>query len=103
MILGVGAKEGIGGALCKKVAEDGYHVVAVGRTAGKLNLVAEEIREMGAVISTFVADLSDEEDIIAVFEKIDSIDGVLSFVTFNAGNLFKEDTLKMSLEFFEAA
>jgi short-subunit dehydrogenase len=55
MILWVGAKEGISGALCKKAAEDGCHVVVVGRTTGKLNLVAEEIREMGAAISTFVA------------------------------------------------
>ena len=44
VILGVGAKEGIGGALCKKATEDGYHVVAVGRTVGKLNFVAEGIR-----------------------------------------------------------
>ena len=44
LILGVGAKDGIGGALCDKAAGEGYHVEAVGRTEDKLNIVSEIFR-----------------------------------------------------------
>ena len=43
LILGVGAEEGIGGALCKRAARDGCHVVAVGRTDEKLKKIVEAI------------------------------------------------------------
>ena len=58
LILGVGAKDGIGGALCDKAAGEGYHVVAVGRTEDKLNIVSEIIRKNGGSITPLVADLA---------------------------------------------
>ena len=69
LILGVGAKDGIGGALCDKAAGEGYHVVAVGRTEEKLNIVSEIIRKNGGSITPLVADLSKEQEIIKVFDK----------------------------------
>ena len=44
LILGVGAEDGIGGALCKRAARDGHHVVAVGRTDEKLKRIVEAIK-----------------------------------------------------------
>ena len=44
LILGVGAEDGIGGALCKRAAQDGYHVVAVGRTEEKLRKIVGAIK-----------------------------------------------------------
>ena len=103
LILGVGAKDGIGGALCDKAAGEGYHVVAVGRTEDKLNIVSEIIRKNGGSITPLVADLAKEQEIIKVFDKLDTMTETLSFVTYNAGNNFREETLKMDSKFFEEA
>ena len=73
LILGVGAKDGIGGALCDKAAGEGYHVVAVGRTEDKLNIVSEIIRKNGGSITPLVADLAKEQEIIKVKEERDTI------------------------------
>ena len=103
LILGVGAKDGIGGALCDKAAGEGYHVVAVGRTEEKLNIVSEIIRKNGGSITPLVADLAKEQEIIKIFDKLDTMTETLSFVTYNAGNNFREETLKMDSKFFEEA
>jgi short-subunit dehydrogenase len=40
LVLGVGAAEGLGGALCRRIAREGLAVFAVGRTQAKLDAVA---------------------------------------------------------------
>jgi NAD(P)-dependent dehydrogenase (short-subunit alcohol dehydrogenase family) len=38
IVVGVGAEQGVGGAVCRRFASEGYHVYAAGRTdprAGK--------------------------------------------------------------------
>lgn len=103
LILGVGAEDGIGGALCKRAAEEGYHVVVVGRTAEKLSTIVETIVSGGGKASSIKADLSSEPEIISVFQKVDEMDGKLFFVGYNAGNSFRCETLEMTAEFFEEA
>ena len=103
LILGVGAKDGIGGALCEKAGIEGYHVIAVGRTGAKLDIVIEEVQKKGGSAEAFVANLADEFEIDKIFKRIDAMDHALSFVAFNAGNAFKEETLNMSSSFFEQA
>ena len=103
LILGVGAEDGIGGALCKKAASSGHQVVIVGRTKKKLDMLAESILASGGLAIPIKADLSIESEIVSVFEQVDGMDGRLSFVTFNAGNSFRHDTLEMSATFFEEA
>ena len=103
LVLGVGAENGIGGAICKKMASKDYHVIVVGRTISKLNFLVDTIRTLGGKATPLTADLSIESEIISVFEEVDAINGRLSFVTFNAGNAFRSETLKMTAEFFEEA
>ena len=103
LILGVGAGEGIGGALCLRAANAGYHVVAVGRTRKKLDALVTRIRAIGGSAECKVADLSDAGSIKDLFQSIDSLDGSLNFVVYNAGNSFRHTTADMPNNFFEEA
>ena len=42
-----GASRGIGAAIAKRLAKDGLHVVAVARSADKLQQVVDEIKSEG--------------------------------------------------------
>ena len=103
LILGVGAEDGIGGALCKRAARDGNHVVAVGRTDEKLKKIVEAIKDTGGDASRLVVDLTKEPEILSLFEKVDEMKGTLTFVGYNAGNAFRCETDQMTAAFFEEA
>jgi NAD(P)-dependent dehydrogenase (short-subunit alcohol dehydrogenase family) len=47
VVVGVGAERGLGAALCRRFAHGGYHVFVAGRTAAKINKVAETIISAG--------------------------------------------------------
>ena len=36
IVVGVGAEQGLGAALCRRFAVQGYHVFAAGRTSGQI-------------------------------------------------------------------
>ena len=103
LILGVGAEDGIGGALCKRAAHDGYHVVAVGRTEEKLRKIVGVINNNGGNASSLVVDLTKEPEIVSLFMEIDNMNEELAFVCYNAGNAFRCETTEMTAAFFEEA
>ena len=103
LILGVGAEDGIGGALCKRAAQDGYHVVAVGRTEEKLRKIVGAINNNGGNASFLVVDLTKESEIVSLFMEIDNMNEELAFVCYNAGNAFRCETTEMTAAFFEEA
>ena len=37
IVVGVGAEQGLGAALCRRFAAQGYHVFVAGRTSGKID------------------------------------------------------------------
>ena len=101
LIIGVGAENGIGGALCKRAQEAGYHVAIVGRTAAKIEAVADTIKAAGGGASTYLADVGDEAQMLAVFAAVDALEGDLSFVAYNAGGGYRHDTASMPAAIFE--
>ena len=103
LILGVGAAEGIGGALCLRAANAGYHVVAGGRTREKLDSLVATVEAAGGSAQGHVVDLCHAAAITNLFESIDDLDGNLNFMVYNAGNSFRHTTADMSAEFFEEA
>jgi len=54
-----GAGEGIGRATAVRLARDGMHVVAVGRTPATLQALVDEVRRGGGVASAVQADVAD--------------------------------------------
>lgn len=103
IIIGVGAKRGLGAALCRRAAVDGYHVLVGGRTQAKVAAVADSIVASGGQATAHVVDVTREDQMIALFETADAMEGDLDFVGYNAGNAFAHDTLSMTAAYFEEA
>ncbi len=69
IVVGVGAEQGLGGALCKRVAREGLHVLAAGRTADRLEALATTIRAAGGQATPVVTDTTREADVIRLFDR----------------------------------
>jgi len=67
VVVGVGAYDGLGATLCRLIASKGMHVLLAGRTEAKLRLVADEIVKNGGSAQYFVADATDEKQVIELF------------------------------------
>ncbi|WP_206996451.1 SDR family NAD(P)-dependent oxidoreductase [Trinickia mobilis] len=90
VVIGVGAELGLGGALCRKFAANGYHVYVAGRTQAKLDAVTKTIADRGGSAESFAMDGTSEADIVRLFDSAmspseDSIDAP-SLVVYNVGN-----------------
>lgn len=85
VILGAGVSKGIGGALARRFALEGYHVVVTGRTLEKVESVAEDIRLQGYSSEAIQVDVTSTSDQESLFDHVKTI-GALSAVLFNAGN-----------------
>ena len=89
IVVGVGAEQGLGAALCRRFAAEGYHVMVVGRTMAKVAKVAETIKISGGSAEAIEADATDEAAIIQLFEHAFApSDGFAppDLIVFNAGN-----------------
>lgn len=104
LILGVGAKAGLGGALCRRFAREGLTVFAAGRTKAKLDSLAEEIRGLGGRAHALVADVTSAADMARAFESVEKETGAPpALVVYNAGNMAAGPLTDMTDAFFEAA
>jgi NAD(P)-dependent dehydrogenase (short-subunit alcohol dehydrogenase family) len=80
-----GGGQGIGAAICRRLATSGYHVVVNDLEAGRAEAVAEEIGATGGTASTVVADVSDSTAIDAMFERTEQDHGMVTLLVNNAG------------------
>lgn len=90
IVVGVGAERGIGGAVCRRFAKEGFHVFVAGRTEAKVARVAASIREAGQSADAVSVDSTSEKDVIALFDRAASPGGgrdPVSVVVFNAAAL----------------
>lgn len=88
MALVTGGSRGIGTAICKRLASDGYSVaVAYGQSADGAHAVVEAIRDAGGVAAAFKANMSDVESIHRLFHEAEDHLGRLSVLVANAGIL----------------
>jgi len=69
VVIGVGAERGIGGAVCRRFAREGYHVLVAGRTHEKIARVAEAIGAAGWSAEPVTIDTTSEADVLALFDK----------------------------------
>jgi NAD(P)-dependent dehydrogenase (short-subunit alcohol dehydrogenase family) len=104
IVFGVGAEQGLGAALCRRFAKEGYHVIVSGRTAARIEQVAKTIKSGGASAEAMVIDVTREADVVAAFAHaispgsgLDPVD----LVVYNAGNNRKVDFLELTAEMFE--
>lgn len=80
-----GASSGIGRALAKELAREGYAVGVTARRADRLAALCEEIREAGGTAAAAAADASDREGTIAAIHGLADALGPVDLLVANAG------------------
>jgi NAD(P)-dependent dehydrogenase (short-subunit alcohol dehydrogenase family) len=104
VVVGIGAERGLGAALCRRFATEGYHVLAAGRTPEKIAQVVRTICEAGGSAEPVPVDTTREDDVIRLFDRAMSPGhgrDPADFVVFNAGNNQRIDFRDLSAEQFE--
>lgn len=100
VVLGVGAERGLGAVLSRRFAGLGLHTMVAGRTAAKVEAVAAAIAAAGGKATPVTADATAEADVIALFDRAESI-GPVEAAIYNAGNNMPGDLRTMEAEYFE--
>ncbi len=101
VVVGVGARAGLGGALCRRFAREGLHVFVSGRTPEKLQAVVDEITATGGRASAVAGDATRESDVVRLFDAVEAEAGAPRLVVYNAGNNRFRPLLEMDGAFFE--
>jgi len=102
IVVGVGPKAGLGGALCERLAREGLHVFVAGRTPEKVEAVTGAIRSAGGRATAVPVDATSEKDVTALFDRVETDgEGVLDLVIYNAGNAALGQPHDMEASFFE--
>jgi NAD(P)-dependent dehydrogenase (short-subunit alcohol dehydrogenase family) len=104
IVVGVGAERGLGAALCRRFAMEGYHVLVAGRTSSKIEQVVRTIVTAGGSSEPIVADTTSEQDVARLFDRAMAPGPGRSpadLIVYNAGNNRKLDFRETSAEMFE--
>lgn len=101
LVVGVGASQGLGAASARRFAREGLHVVVAGRTAGKVEKAAEEIRKAGGSAQAVVGNGSSEADAIRFVEAAEAT-GPLVLALHNAGSNRKDAFVDLAIDDFAA-
>jgi NAD(P)-dependent dehydrogenase (short-subunit alcohol dehydrogenase family) len=99
-VAGVGASAGLGAAVARRFAQAGFTAVVSGRTAAKLENVAEEIRAAGGGVHVVPVDVAQEAEVVAAAARVAEI-GPLRAAVFNAGTMVAVPSLELSGSEFE--
>ena len=84
-VLVTGAGQGIGRGIALRLANDGHDIALVDLAEDKISSVAEEVRETGRRATTFVADVSDRDQVFAAVAHAREALGGFDVIVNNAG------------------
>lgn len=104
IVVGVGAEQGLGAAVCRRFSEGGYHVFVAGRTAAKIDEVVTKIKAAGGSAEAIVTDATKEDQVIRLFDRATNpAEGLepSDLVVFNAGNNRRVDFREIDAALFE--
>jgi len=80
-----GGGQGIGAAICRRLAKEGTHVVVNDIDLLRAETLAEEIVSDGGCATPIVADICDSRAVDAMFDEIESRHGCVTTLVNNAG------------------
>ncbi|MGJ7567309.1 SDR family NAD(P)-dependent oxidoreductase [Variovorax sp. GB1R11] len=101
-IAGVGASAGLGAALARRFAAEGFVVALTGRTQAQLDTVVREIAAAGGRALAFAGDVASEAEIHGIAQKVRAL-GPLTVAIFNAASAVRAPTLELSVDQFTQA
>ena len=104
VVVGVGGERGLGAALCRRFAAEGYHLLVAGRTPEKIAQVVQTIRRSGGSAEPMAVDTTREDDVVRLFDRaVSPGDGLdpADLVIFNAGNNQRIDFRELTAAQFE--
>src|SRR3982751_323661 len=97
-----GGSRGIGAAIVKRLAKDGLHVVALARSADKLQQVVDEVKSAGGSAEAVTCDIADAKALADTIEKVIDAHGHLDVLVNNAGITKDGLILRMDDEDFDS-
>lgn len=86
-----GASSGIGAASARRLAAEGFHVVAAARRADRLDALAREIVAGGGRVTTVPADVTIDADVDRLAAAATDLDGDVELLASIAGGAFGAD------------
>ena len=101
IVVGVGASRGLGAAIARRFAREGFRITVMGRSGEKLGATLKELRESGAVAEAVVGDVTDEALVGRVVAQADAPAAPLEAAIFNAGGNWPKAFLEMDTAFLE--
>lgn len=84
-VLVVGAGDATGGAIARRFAREGYVACVTRRSADRLAPLVAQIEQAGGVAHAFGSDARDEEQTVALFERIEREIAPIEVAVFNVG------------------
>jgi NAD(P)-dependent dehydrogenase (short-subunit alcohol dehydrogenase family) len=81
----VGAGDATGGAIARRFAREGYATCVTRRSLDKLQPLLDRIKAEGGTAHGFASDARQEEEVVALIEKIESTVGPIEVLVFNIG------------------
>ncbi len=99
LIVGVGHTEGVGAAVARRFAREGYDVTVFGRNAEKLATAIESLKAINPTADGRVGDVTDEATVRQLVADCDRPEAPLEVAVFNAGGNWPKAYLDMDAEF----
>jgi NAD(P)-dependent dehydrogenase (short-subunit alcohol dehydrogenase family) len=99
LIVGVGHAEGVGAAVARRFAREGFDVTVFGRNEVKLATAMETLKAINPSTRAAVGDVTDEATIRKLVADCDRPDAPLEVAVFNAGGNWPKAYLDMDVEF----
>ncbi|WP_068878080.1 MULTISPECIES: SDR family oxidoreductase [unclassified Phenylobacterium] len=84
-IIVIGAGDALGGAIARRFAREGFEAVIVRRNADQLEPLAETIRGEGGRAHPFGVDARNEEQMVALFDRVEDEIAPIEACVFNIG------------------
>ena len=89
-----GASSGIGAATARRLAAEGFHVLAAARRADRLAELVEEIEKTGGTATAAVCDVTSDESVAALAGTVAALPGPVTLLVNNAGGAIGLDPVE---------
>ena len=93
-----GGATGMGGAASKLFAQEGAKVAIIDRNGAAADATVAEIRAVGGIAESFVADVSDEAQVIGAVKAVESKFGAVTVLFNHAGTIVIKPFLDTTVE-----